>query len=65
MELKEEDVVFLIEKTGDQKYLGCMVVNVIFFACIWALYSTGAVVIIPLLLIVLVFGNFAILVGGV
>lgn len=64
MELEDKEVMFLIEKTGNQKYLG-IVVNIIFFACVWALYSTGAVVIIPLLLFVLVFGNFAILAGGV
>jgi fatty acid desaturase len=35
--------------------------NIIFFGCVWAIYSTGAIVVIPMLMIALIFANFAML----
>ncbi|MDK2949248.1 MAG: hypothetical protein PWQ56_413 [Patescibacteria group bacterium] len=54
----------LMEETENQRksrLIFCIAINIVFFACIWSIYSTGAIIMMPMLVIVLIFGNIAIL----
>ena len=49
------------ESQRKSRLIVCISINIVFFFFIWALYSTGAIIMMPMLVIVLIFGNIVIL----